>query len=166
MFTKENVISARLINEEHTTIEVVHTIKGDDKAHSYILEYDKDSQDFQALEKAGWDLERITEETVEYKRETSRIYNESIETAAQQWLEENPPEIVTEIETIIENIKVDDIIGSIISKNKDEDIIFRSKLAVMELDIVKESKATKVKQEIRKAKTLIDVIVNLKKFMK
>jgi hypothetical protein len=164
MFTKENVISARLINEEHTTIEVVHTIKGDDKAHSYILEYDKDSQDFQALEKAGWDLERITEETVEYKRETSRIYNESIETAAQQWLEENPPEEVV-IERI-ENIKVDDIIGSIISKNKDEDIIFRSKLAVMELDIVKESKATKVKQEIRKAKTLIDVIVNLKKFMK
>jgi len=164
MFTKENVISARLINEEHTTIEVVHTIKGDDKAHSYILEYDKDSQDFQALEKAGWDLERITEETVEYKRETSRIYNESIETAAQQWLEENPPEEV--VVERIENIKVDDIIGSIISKNKDEDIIFRSKLAVMELDIVKESKATKVKQEIRKAKTLIDVIVNLKKFMK
>jgi len=164
MFTKENVISARLINEEHTTIEVVHTIKGDDKAHSYILEYDKDSQDFQALEKAGWDLERITEETVEYKRETSRIYNESIETAAQQWLEENPPEEV--VVERIENIKVDDIIGSIISKNKDEDIIFRSKLAIMELDIVKESKATKVKQEIRKAKTLIDVIVNLKKFMK
>ena len=55
MFTKENVISAKLINEEHTTIEVVHTIEGDDKAHSYILEYDKDSQDFQALEKAGFD---------------------------------------------------------------------------------------------------------------
>ena len=73
MFTKENVISAKLINEEHTTIEVVHTIEGDDKVHSYILEYDKDSQDFKALEKAGWDLERVTEETVAYKRDTSRI---------------------------------------------------------------------------------------------
>ena len=66
MFTKENVISAKLINEEHTTIEVVHTIEGDDKAHSYILEYDKDSQDFQALEKAGYtslsDVKKLSEE--------------------------------------------------------------------------------------------------------
>ena len=164
MFTKENVISSRFINNEHTTIEVVHTIEDDEKAHAYILEYDKDSQDFQALEKAGWDLERVTEETVGYKREASRIHGESIAAAAQEWLKENPPEEV--VVERIENIKVDDIIGSIISKNKDEDIIFRSKLAIMELDIVKESKATKVKQEIRKAKTLIDVIVNLKKFMK
>ena len=164
MFTKENVISAKLINEEHTTIEVVHTIEGDDKAHSYILEYDKDSQDFQALEKAGWDLERVTEETVGYKRDTSRMHNESIEAAAQEWLKENPPEEVV-IERI-ENIKVDDIIGSIVSKNEDEDTIFRSKLAVMELDIVKQSKATKAKQEIRKANTLIEVIGQLKNFMK
>ena len=164
MFTKENVISARLSNEAHTTIEVVHTIKGDDKAHSYILEYDKDSQDFQALEKAGWDLERITEETVGYKREASRLHDESVAAAAQEWLKENPPEEVV-IERI-ENIKVDDIIGSIISKNKDEDTIFRAKLAIMELDDVKKSKDTKVKQEIRKANTLIEVVSKLEKFMK
>ena len=164
MFTKENVISSRFINNEHTTIEVVHTIEDDEKAHAYILEYDKDSQDFQALEKAGWDLERITEETVGYKREASRLHDESVAAAAQEWLKENPPEEVV-IERI-ENIKVDDIIGSIISKNKDEDTIFRSKLAVMELDVVKTSKATKAKQEIRKANTLIEVIGQLKNFMK
>ena len=164
MFTKKNIITARFIDNDHMTIEVLHTIKGDEKAHVFILEYDKDSTDFQALEKAGWDLERITEETVGYKKEASRLHDESVAAAAQQWLEENPPEEV--VVERIENIKVDDIIGSIISKNKDEDTIFKSKLAIMELDIVKESKATKVKQEIRKAKTLIDVIVNLKKFMK
>jgi len=152
MFTKENVISARLINEEHTTIEVVHTIKGDDKAHSYILEYDKDSQDFQALEKAGWDLERITEETVAYKRDASRVFLEVVNVAAAEMNKTNNP--------------VDNVVNHILEFNEDEDIIFRSKLAVMELDIVKESKATKAKQEIRKAKTLIDVIINLKKFMK
>jgi hypothetical protein len=161
MFTKENVISARLINEEHTTIEVVHTIEGDDKAHSYILEYDKDSQDFQALEKAGWDLERVTEETVGYKRNTSRIYDESVHTAAMKYLHENPPEEVV-IERI-ENIQVEDIIGSIISKNKDEDALFRAKLAVMELDSAKASKKTKVKSDIRKAKSLIEVITNMNK---
>ena len=168
MFTKENVISSRFINNEHTTIEVVHTIEDDEKAHAFILEYDKDSKDFQALEKAGWDLERVTEETVGYKREYSRMHNESIEAAAMEWLKENPQltETKIETETVVENIKVNDIIGSIISKNEDEDTIFRSKLAVMELDIVKESKATKAKQEIRKANTLIEVIGQLKNFMK
>ena len=166
MFTKKNIITARFIDNDHMTIEVLHTIKGDEKAHVFILEYDKDSTDFQALEKAGWDLERITEETVGYKREASRLHDESVAAAAQEWLKENPPEIVTEIETIVENIKVDDIIGSIISKNEDEDTIFRSKLAVMELDVVKQSKATKAKQEIRKANTLIEVIGQLKNFMK
>jgi hypothetical protein len=166
MFTKKNVITARFINDEHTTIEVVHTIKSDEKAHAYIFEYDKDCDEMKQLDKIGWDLERIQEETAGYKREASRLHDESVAAAAQQWLEANPPEIVTEIETIIENIKVDDIIGSIISKNKDEDTIFRSKLAVMELDDVKKSKDTKAKQEIRKANTLIEVIGQLKNFMK
>jgi hypothetical protein len=161
MFTKENVISAKLINEEHTTIEVVHTIEGDDKAHSYILEYDKDCPNIQALAKAGWDLERVTEETVAYKRDTSRMHNESIQAAAQQWLEENPPEEV--IIERIENIKVDDIIGAIMSKNEDEDSLFRAKLAVMELPAAKASKKTKVKQDIRKAKSLIELISNINK---
>jgi hypothetical protein len=190
MFTKKNVISARFINDEHTTIEVTWSDKK--VARNYILEYDKDSEDFQALEKAGWDLERITEETVGYKKEASRLHNESIEAAAEEVLKEDRKAIKKEWESlkeqwskadlswkeaetalekaktveVIENVQVQDIIGSIISKNEDEDTIFRSKLAVMELDIVKESKATKAKQEIRKANTLIEVIGQLKNFMK
>jgi hypothetical protein len=158
MFTKENVISAKLINEEHTTIEVVHTIEGDDKAHSYILEYDKDSQDFKALEKAGWDLERVTEETMAYKREASRIHDKSVEAAAMEWLKANPTEVFVDTP-----IPVTDIIGTIISKNEDEDSLFKAKLAVMELDSVKGSKATKVKQDIRKAKSLIELISHMNK---
>ena len=161
MFTKKNVITARFINEEHTTIEVLHTIKDDEKSRAYILEYDKDSEDFQDLEKAGWDLERVTEETMTYKREASRIHNESIAAAAQQWLEANPPEEVV-IERI-ENIQVDNIIGAIMSKNHDEDSLFRAKLAVMELPDAKASKKTKVKQDIRKAKSLIELISNISK---
>ena len=161
MFTKENVISSRFINNEHTTIEVVHTIEDDEKAHAFILEYDKDSKDFQALEKAGWDLETITDETMAYKREASRVHDESVAVAAQEWIKANPPEEVV-IERI-ENIKVDDIIGAIMSKNEDEDSLFRAKLAVMELDSVKGSKATKVKQDIRKAKSLIELISHMNK---
>ena len=83
MFTKKNVITARFINEEYTTIEVLHTIKDDEKSRAYILEYDKDSEDFQDLEKAGWDLERVTEETMTYKREASRVHDESLHNAAE-----------------------------------------------------------------------------------
>lgn len=161
MFTKKNVITARFINDEHTTIEVLHTIKGDEKAHAYILEYDKDSTDYQDLEKAGWDLERIQEETAGYKRAASLQHDTAVAAAAQEWLKENP----TTIENIV-NVAVTDIIGSIIDKNEDEDTVFKAKLAVMELDHVKKSKDTKLKQEIRKAKTLIEVVSYLQKVMK
>ncbi len=158
MFTKKNVSIAKFIDEEHTTIEVLYTIDSDDNLRPYILEYDKDSQDFQALEKAGWDLERITEETVGYKKEASRLYNEEINAAAQEWLKENPTEVFVDTP-----IPVTDIIGTIISKNEDEDSLFKAKLAVMELDSVKGSKATKVKQDIRKAKSLIELISHMNK---
>jgi hypothetical protein len=161
MFTKKNVITARFINDGHTTIEVLHTIKGDEKAHAYILEYDKDSTDYQDLEKAGWDLERIQEETAGYKRAASLQHDTAVAAAAQEWLKENP----TTVENVV-NVPVTDIIGSIIDKNEDEDTIFKAKLAVMELDDVKKSKDTKLKQEIRKAKTLIEVVSYLQKVMK
>ncbi len=152
MFTKQNVITAKFINEEHTTIEVLYTIESDEKVCAYILEYDKDSEDFKNLEKAGWDLERITEETVGYKREASRLYNEEINAAA--------------VEMNKTNIPVNNVVNHILEFNEDEDMIFKSKLAIMELDIVKKSRATKAKQEIRKAKTLLEVISNMHKIMK
>jgi hypothetical protein len=161
MFTKKNVITARFINDSHTTVEVVHTIKGDDKAHAYFFEYDKDCDEMKQLDKAGWNLEILTDETIAYKREASRVHDESLHNAAMKFLHENPPEEVV-IERI-ENIKVDDIIGSIISKNEDEDMLFRAKLAVMELPAAKASKKTKVKQDIRKAKSLIELISNISK---
>jgi len=161
MFTKKNVITARFINDGHTTIEVLHTIKGDEKAHAYILEYDKDSTDYQDLEKAGWDLERIQEETAGYKRAASLQHDTAVAAAAQEWLKENP----ARVEEIV-NAPITDIIGSIIDKNEDEDTVFKAKLAVMELDDVKKSKDTKLKQEIRKAKTLIEVVSYLQKVMK
>ena len=161
MFTKKNVITARFINDGHTTIEVLHTIKGDEKAHAYILEYDKDSTDYQDLEKAGWDLERIQEETAGYKRAASLQHDTAVAAAAQEWLKENP----ARVEEIV-NAPITDIIGSIIDRNEDEDTIFKAKLAVMELDDVKKSKDTKLKQEIRKAKTLIEVVSYLQKVMK
>lgn len=156
MFTKKNVITARFINEGHTTIEVLHTIKGDEKAHAYILEYDKDSTDYKALEKAGWDLERIQEETAGYKRAASLQYNKAVEAVAMEMNKTNKPALIAN----------DEIINKVLELNKDEDTIFKAKLAIMELDDVKKSKDTKLKQEIRKAKTLIEVVSYLQKVMK
>ena len=153
MFTKKNVITARFINEEHTTIEVLHTIKGDDKARPYILEYDKDSEDFQALAKAGWDLEAVTEETMAYKKEASSMWNNAINEAAAEMNKTNKPVTIAN----------DEVMNKVLELNEDEDTLFKAKLTIMELDIVKKSKDTKVKSNIRKAKSLMEVISTLYK---
>jgi hypothetical protein len=158
MFTKKNVITARFINDSHTTVEVVHTIKGDDKAHAYFFEYDKDCDEMKQLDKAGWNLEILTDETIAYKREASRVHDESVESAAMEWLKQNPTEVFVE-----KPIQVTDIIGTIIANNENEDMLFKAKLSVMELDMVKGSKDTKAKQDIRKAKSLIELISEMNK---
>ena len=158
MFTKKNVITARFINDSHTTVEVVHTIKGDDKAHAYFFEYDKDCDEMKQLDEAGWNLETLTDETMAYKREASRMHNESLHNAAMEYLKENPTEVIVE-----KNVMVTDIIGTIMANNEDEDMLFKAKLTTMELDIVKKSKDTKVKSNIRKAKSLIEVIAEINK---
>ena len=158
MFTKKNVITARFINDSHTTVEVVHTIKGDDKAHAYFFEYDKDCDEMKQLDKAGWNLEILTDETIAYKREASRVHDSSVESAAMEWLKQNPTEVFVE-----KPIQVADIIGTIIANNENEDMLFKAKLSVMELDMVKESKDTKIKSDIRKAKSLIELISEMNK---
>ena len=158
MFTKKNVITARFINDSHTTVEVVHTIKGDDKAHAYFFEYDKDCDEMKQLDKAGWNLEILTDETIAYKREASRVHDSSVESAAMEWLKQNPTEVFVE-----KPIQVTDIIGTIIANNENEDMLFKAKLSVMELDMVKGSKDTKAKQDIRKAKSLIELISEMNK---
>ena len=100
MFTKKNVESARFINDEHTTIEVLHTIDSDDNLRPYILEYDKDCLNIQALAKAGWDLENITEETIAYKKEASRLYNEEINAAATEMNKTNKPILIANDEVM------------------------------------------------------------------
>ena len=152
MFTKKNVITARFINDSHTTVEVVHTIKGDDKAHAYFFEYDKDCDEMKQLDKAGWDLETLTDETMAYKKEASRVYNEVINAAAAEMNKTNEASILSS-----------DIIEMIIANNEDEDVLFKAKLSVMELDMVKESKSTKAKHDIRKAKSLIELISEMNK---
>ena len=156
MFTKKNVVSARFINDEHTTIEVLHTIDNDDNLRPYILEYDKDCLNIQALAKAGWDLENITEETIAYKKEASRLYNEEINAAATEMNKTNKPILIAN----------DEVMNKVLELNKDEDTLFKAKLAIMELDDIKKSNDTKLKQEIRKAKTLIEVVSYLQKVMK
>ena len=103
MFTKKNVITARFINDSHTTVEVVHTIKGDDKAHAYFFEYDKDCDEMKQLDKAGWNLEILTDETMAYKKEASRVYNEVINAAAAEMNKTNEASILSSdiIEMII-----------------------------------------------------------------
>ena len=153
MFTKANVISAKFINEEHTTIEVLHTSKDDKNVRPYVLEYDKDSADFKALAKAGWDLEAVTDATAEYKREASSMWNNAINEAAVEMNKTNKPVTIAN----------DEVMNKVLELNEDEDTLFKAKLTIMELDIVKKSKKTKVKSDIRKAKSLIEVIAEINK---
>jgi len=151
MFTKENVLKAKFINDDHTLIEVIHTSEGDKKAHVYVLEHDKDSEDFQALEKAGWDLDTIMEETFFYRKKSASIFKEfALQSAKDSGL------IYQEGAT--EKTKVWPNFVNTLFGEADDESLFALKLALFEVDAISGSENAAAKSRLRKSKTKFDVL--------
>jgi hypothetical protein len=74
MFKKENIIEARWTNEQQDTILVL--VKDGDNNYETFIE--TNSAQHKQLIDAGWNNEKITEETAEWKKEQSRALHEAL----------------------------------------------------------------------------------------
>jgi hypothetical protein len=152
MFTKENVLKAKFINDDYTLIEVIHTSEGDAKAHVYVLEHDKDSADFQALEKAGWDLESIMEETEFYRTKAAGIFrNFALQAAQDSGLVQDQGQV--------EKSKIwPMLINSIFNGDTNDEALFALKLSLFEVERIRSSDNAAAKSKLRKSKNKFDVL--------
>lgn len=145
-------VTARFINNERTTVE----IEWQNDAKESVMEItEADGDDLVWVDLlTHTSLEDIHENTVNHNRAQRKIFETLVMKIAN---EEGLVESILkgDIEEVEE---AQSIISSVMDMNEDEDILFRSKLEVMELPIVKSSINKKTKQDIRKAKSLIELI--------
>lgn len=102
------------------------------------------------------DLKRLDEELID-ALEIGHEKTENIQTLQER---------VSELNNRVRAFPPDIIFNNIINNNKEEDFIFKVKLAVFEIPEVKKSKSKTLKTKIRKAKTVLELCEIVNKLLK
>ncbi len=129
------------------------------KLSAEILPYKEDSTHPEIrclIDQHGWNTEKIqagTDREIRRASEEWQIHNKEFLDGAKEQIREEYKEALKEIER---QTNFDNVIDYVLNNKNDEEL-FRCKLSALGLDKVKKSKAKTLKNNIRNAKTMIEV---------
>lgn len=162
------LLSARFTNNDRTTIVAEWADNADTNTiRTQYMEADYDNVQYKELLN-HIDLDVIHENTIKYYKNANRNiikYMEKIYKTSQSPLLNDKPVIeigenmstnnMSEVMKLIPTILFGDF-----NSEKYSESLFNLKLAIFELDFIKQSQSRKIKSEIRKAKTPIEILNN------
>ena len=148
MITKDNFITAYFIDSERKNIEIL--LKGDKKVISHIVEYDMKYPMCQELLKII-SLDNLHENTYQKKQKEK------------QAMEEMVMKIAKRDGLVFDEYKLDtkfypSLIKAIFQDEENEDHLFALKLALFELEKIRNSKDNEGKKKLRQSKNKIEVL--------
>ena len=140
---KEHLIKAYFANEERTVIEVLYTSLDFKETHSAIIEYDIKHPDCKALLEVV-SLDDLHESTYQQKKEERKLFEEeAIKIAQKSGLVFYPV-----------------LVKAIFEEPENEDHLFALKLALFEVEKIRDSKNEELKKKLRQSKTKADCLIN------
>jgi len=165
------IIEARFIDEGHLNVSVISK-NSDGELVEDIIQADPTQNQYKELLKHTTE-EEIFERTAEWKLESKRAFDNYIEPLVSQLLEKKYDSIVNELDAKKEEAKIETkeedititpemLFNMIMENNKNEEVLFKIKLEIFNLDQVKKSKNKKLKTDIRKAKSITEVLSFIK----
>ena len=147
---KEHLIKAYFVNEERTIIEVLYSSKDFKETHSAIIEYDLNHPDCKALLEV-MSLDDLHESTYQHKKQERLAFEqEAIAIAKRAGLVFDFNKIDTKFFPALVKAIFDDA--------DNEDHLFALKLAMFDVDKIKDSKNQDLKKDLRQAKNKLDVV--------
>jgi hypothetical protein len=164
------IVSCRFINETNTVIEILYEDSNGDIFAGH-LNVDAEDHNFQKLLELGWDLEKISKSTIEYNRKHNKAFNDIINNYVKIGVEEKKKELEERYRRVIEDdaqsrpINRNALLKYIITNNTDEELLFKLKLAVFDMDEVKEIRDKSMKMKIRKAQSMLSVFSLLQEML-
>jgi hypothetical protein len=165
---EEGLEYARYIDENRQNIEVMYVVENPDnqfgrEAKLHVLPADENDGQFQALlEKFSYD--EIMEMTYVYNKNAEKAFEEQIIAIAKKTgkLDLSSIEVVS---SDYVNRFVDIMfLEKDIPENELKELLFKTKLRLFELDVVRQSKNRELKSKLRKAKTIKEVFVYMFEF--
>lgn len=157
---EEGIEYARFIDEDRQNIEVMHIIDNPENVHGreaklHVLPVDENDDQFKALLE-HFTHDDIMEMTYSYNQNAERAFEEQAIAIAQKTGVLNMMDIEVVSEDFI-NKFVDVMFVDKIPENEEKEVLFKTKLRLFELEMVKNSKNRELKSKLRKAKSLKEI---------
>ena len=161
------VEEAHFVDENHYEIEILYTGE-DKKTRTYYI--NKDHSEFIDLERQGFTVEKIEDDTAEWKKAQSRAYSELVNTLAKEKVERSMSianelansKIAEEYKKLdaekmeLEEKKFQRFLDATFRINESADAFFRFKLAMFNLDLFKKDATQEQKKLLRRSKTVAE----------
>ena len=150
-YLKDNFLTAYFVDNERQNIEIQTTTEDKKSVFTTIIPFKEENPQYQALNKF-MSLDQLHESTHEKNKTEHKLYKEqALKFAKESGLVGNE---------ISKDNYFSEIIKLITEDQENEDHLFALKLAVFEIDAVKDSVDIEKKKLIRQSKTKADLVYN------
>jgi hypothetical protein len=150
-YLKDNFLTAYFVDNERMNIEIQTTTEDKKSVFTTIIPFKEENPQYQALNKF-MTLDQLHESTFEKNKTEHELYKEqALKYAKDAGLVGNQ---------IAEDNWFSEIVKLITEDQENEDHLFALKLAVFEIDAVKDSVDIEKKKLIRQSKTKSDLVYN------
>ena len=149
-YLKEHCITASFIDSERQNIEILMTNEDKSGTIPYIIPFDESDVKYQALQTV-MTLDQLHEATYQKKKRERKDFEDTVlQIAKQDGL-------------IMDSNKIDTkfypkVVEAIFGDDENLDHVFALKLAIFELDAIKDSKKEDLKKKLRQSKTKKDIM--------
>ena len=156
-YLKEHFVDAYFIDNERQNVEILATNEDKTKVFPTIIPFDENNDMFKAL-KTVMSIDELHENTYNKKKEERKLFEEQV------------IRIAKKDGLVFDEFKLDTkffptLVKAITENVDNEDHLFALKLALFEIDEIRDSDNTELKSKIRKGKSKIDVMLNALKIM-
>ena len=161
MLTKEylndHFIDAYFIDNERQNIEILTTSEDKKEVFPTIIPFNEEHEGFKALS-SKMSVDDLHERTYAKKKDEKKLFEEQV------------IRIAKKDGLVFDEMKLDTkfyptLVKSIVEEQDNEDHLFALKLALFEVDEIKNAKNVDLKSNIRKGKTKVEVLLNALKLI-
>ena len=156
-YLKDHFIDAYFIDNERENIEVQMTNEDNKQIFTQIVPFNYEHEGFKALQDV-MSVDELHERTYNKKKEEKKLFEEQV------------IRIAKKDGLVFDEMKLDTkfyptLVKSIVEEQDNEDHLFALKLALFEVDKIKDAKNVELKSNIRKGKTKVEVLLNALKLI-
>lgn len=149
-YLKDHFLTAYFVDNERQNIEIQATSEDQKKVYTYVIPFDENRDEYKALSKF-MSLDQLHESTYQKAKNERKLFEEQVIRIAQK------------DGLIMDSEKIDTkfyptLVTSLFEEQDNADHVFALKLALFELDAIKNSENEEAKKELRKSKDKLNIL--------